>query len=86
MLKLLKYLGGAKMKKYIFGVMLVVIGFIISAFCFIYAVMNPYVINGREGLMTSFEGTNTDNPFIIATIIMLIGLSICFYESYIRKE
>lgn len=74
------------MKKFIFGMMLVVIGFIISAFCFIYAVMNPWDYNGITGLRGAFLGTHTGTPFIISMITMIIGLSICFYEAYISKK
>lgn len=74
------------MKKFIVGVMLVVIGFIVSAFCFIYAVMNPWDYNGITGLRGAFLGTNTGTPFVISMIIMVIGLLICSYEAYISKK
>ena len=74
------------MKRFIFGMMLVAMGFILSAFCFIYAVMNPVNFNGIGGLRGAFLGTYTGNPFIFSMIILLIGLAICFYESYISKE
>lgn len=74
------------MKRFIFGVMLVVIGFIFSAFCFIYAVMNPFQIDGVTGLRCAFRGTYTETPFVISMITMLIGLFICFYEAYISKK
>lgn len=74
------------MKKFIFGVMLAVIGFIVSIFCFIYAVMNPWNYNGITGLRGAFLGTHTGYPFVISMIIMVIGLSICFYEAYISKN
>lgn len=74
------------MKRFICGVMLVVIGFIISAFCFIYAVMNPWNYNGITGLRGAFLGTNTGTPFVISITTMVIGLLICFYEAYISKN
>lgn len=74
------------MKRFIFGVILVVIGFTISAFCFVYAVMNPWIYNGISGLMGSFLGTHTGIPFVISTIILVIGLFICFYEAYISEK
>ncbi len=74
------------MKRFIFGMMLVVIGFIFSAFCFIYAVMNPWNYNGITGLRGAFLGTYTGTPFIISIIILVIGILICFYEAYLRKK
>lgn len=74
------------MKRFIFGIILVVIGFIVSAFCFIYAVMNPWNYNGTSGLRGAFLGTHTGTPFVISMITMVIGLLICFYEAYISKE
>lgn len=66
--------------------MLVVIGLIFSAFCFVYAVMNPWDYNGITGLRGSFLGTHTWIPFITSIVTMAIGLLICFYEAYLRKE
>ena len=74
------------MKKFIFGVMLVVIGFVFTAFCFIYAVMHPWDYNGISGLKGSLLGTNTLVPFNISLITMVIGLGVCFYEAYLRKK
>ncbi|MDF2944609.1 MAG: hypothetical protein K0S01_3467 [Herbinix sp.] len=74
------------MKRFIFGAMLVFIGFIFSAFCFIYAVMNPWDYNGITGLKGAFLGTYTGTPFVISIIILVIGLLICFYEAYISKK
>lgn len=65
---------------------LVTIGFIISSFCFVYAVMHPWDYNGITGLRGAFLGTSTEAPFIISTITMVIGLLICYYEAYISKK
>ncbi len=74
------------MKRFIFGMMLVAMGFISSAFCFIYAVINPWDYNGITGLRGAFLGTHTGTPFVISMIVLVIGLIICFYESYISKN
>lgn len=74
------------MKRFIFGMMLVVMGFISSAFCFIYAVMNPWEGYGITGLREAFHVTHTWTPFVISMIVLVIGLIICFYESYISKN
>lgn len=74
------------MKRFLFGTMLVVIGFLSTSFCFIYAVIHPWVYNGITGLRASFLGTNTGIPFIISIIILIIGLSICFYEAYLSPK
>jgi hypothetical protein len=74
------------MKKFIFGMMLTVIGFIFTAFCFINAVMNPCDYNGITGLKGAFLGQDTGTPFTISLITMIIGLCLCFYEAYLRKD
>ena len=70
------------MKKFIFGIMLTIIGFTFSAFCFVYAVMNPCIHNGNQGLYYGFLTTYTLKPFIISFITMIIGLLICGYEAF----
>ena len=72
-------------KRMAFGILITMIGLVFSAFCFIYAMMNPYDVNGIEGLLGAFLGTETLVPFIIATIVMCVGIIICFREAY-RKE
>lgn len=74
------------MKKFIFGMMIAAIGFIFSAFCFIYAVMNPCIYNGISGLKGAFLSQDTWISFILSMITMIIGLCLCFYEAYLRKE
>lgn len=69
-------------KKMAFGILITIIGLVFSAFCFIYAVMHPYNYDGIEGLFGAFLGTDTLFPFIIATIVMCVGIIICFWEAY----
>lgn len=73
------------MKKFVFGIMLTVIGLIYSAFCFIYAVMNPWDYNGISGLQGAFLGTETLIPFLVSMTVIIVGLIICGYEAYRRK-
>lgn len=73
------------MKKIVFSIMLTIIGLIFSAFCFMYASLNPWDYNGVTGLMGSFLGTNMLMPFIISLIVMISGLVISWYEAYKRK-
>lgn len=74
------------MKRFIFGILIAVIGFIVSAFCFMYAVMNPCDYNGISGVRGAFLSQDTGTAFVISTIIMIIGLCLCFYEAFLRKE
>ncbi len=68
--------------KMIFGVLITIIGLVFSAFCFIYAVMNPWNWNGIGGLWGSFLGTHMLIPFIIGMVIMIVGIVLCFVEAY----
>lgn len=74
------------MKKMIFGILITIIGFFFSAFCFVYAMMNPVVYNGMEGVLWNFIGTDTLLPFIIGMIVMCAGLTICFFEAYMKDK
>ena len=73
------------MKKIIFGSLITFIGVILSACCFSYAAEHPWSYNGIDGLLGSFLGTQMLIPFIIGCVATLIGLTICFIESYIKK-
>lgn len=73
------------MKKFVFGILVLVIGLIFSAFSFMYAVMNPGIYNDTEGLRGSLLCADLMAPFRISTIVMLIGLYICGYEAYRKK-
>lgn len=69
-------------KKMTCGVLLTLIGFVFSAFCFFHAVLNPWTYNGINGLLGAFLGNETLVPFIISIIIMIAGLTICFVRAY----
>lgn len=70
------------MKKFSFGLLVSVIGLIFSAFSFMYAIIHPGIYNGTSGLTGALLCANLQLPFIISTIVMLIGLFICGYEAY----
>lgn len=71
--------------KMIFGVLVTIIGLVFSAFSFIYAVLNPWNYNGIDGLLGAFLGTHTLLPFIVGTIVLIVGLILCFKEAYRKK-
>lgn len=70
------------MKKTIFGGLIALIGLVFSVSAFICAAINPCDYNGITGLLGSFLGTDMLIPFIISTIVMLVGLTICGNEAY----
>ncbi len=73
------------LKKFLFGILVSLVGLIFSSFSFMYAIMNPGIYNGTGGLLGSLLCKDLLYPFIISIIVMLIGLLICGYESYRRK-
>jgi len=73
------------MKKMCFGIMLSVMGFLYSSFCFFYAAMHPWEYNGIGGMLGSFLGTHTLYPFIISLAVMVVGVCISGYEAYRKK-
>ncbi|MGN0660126.1 MAG: hypothetical protein ACI4JX_00240 [Oscillospiraceae bacterium] len=72
-------------KKMVCGVLLSIMGFVISAFCFIYAILNPCIYHGIEGLLGSMLGTYTLIPFVVSSVVMILGLAICFRTAF-KKE
>lgn len=74
------------MKKFIFGLMLFVLGAAVSGFNYSDAVLNPCTYNGIGGLRGAFLSRGTLNLTIVFVIIMLIGLGICGFEAYRKKS
>lgn len=72
------------MKKMIFAIALTTIGLIFTAFSFIWAAINPCDYNGITGLYGAFLGADMLLPFIISLVVMISGVLIMFYESYLR--
>ena len=73
------------MKKFVFGAFIMMLGLLFAAFSFIFAALNPWDYNGITGLFGSLLGTQMLIPFIVSLIIMVTGLTICWYEAYRRK-
>lgn len=69
-------------KKMTCGILLTLIGLVFSAFCFMNAVLNPWMYNGLDGLLGALLGTHTLIPFVIALIVMIFGLTICFWIAF----
>lgn len=74
------------MKKFILGIMLFTSGFIGTLAFLITSIYNPWQFNDIGGFLGFLLGTNMLIPFIVFTIISLIGLYICVYESYLKGK
>lgn len=66
------------MKKFIFGLVVFILGFIFSMLCLFYTIMNPVILNGKSGLFVSFKENFTLIPFAISLLIIIIGALICY--------
>lgn len=73
------------MKKFIFGLIIFLLGAAVSMFNYIDAVLNPCDYNGIRGLQGAFLGRGTLGMTIVSVIVMLIGLGICGFEAYKKK-
>ena len=73
------------MKKFIFGILVFLLGLVAMILNYIYAMINPWDYNGITGILGSLLGTNTLGTFIISIIVIICGLSICWFEAYKRK-
>ncbi len=73
-------------KKMIFGILLTLIGVAFSLFCFIHAAMNPWDYNGITGIWGSFLGTDMLFPFILALLVMCVGLALCYLDAYGKNK
>lgn len=73
------------MKRYLFGVMVFLLGMVNMVISFTYTIMNPGIYNNIGGLLGSFLCADTLIPFIIFTAITGLGLYICWYEAYCKK-
>lgn len=74
------------MKKFLFGLIVFLLGAVVSVFNYIDAVLNPCNYNGIGGLRGAFLGRGTLALTIIFMIIMLIGLGISGFEAYRKKN
>ena len=73
-------------KKMKFGVLLTVVGLVLSGLFIIYAAMHPWDWNGIRGLLGSLLGTETVLPFLVSMSAMVTGLVICWKEAYRKDE
>lgn len=73
------------MKKFIFGLIIFLLGAAVSMFNYIDAVLNPCYYNGIRGLQGAFLGRETLGMTIVSVIVMLISLGICGFEAYKKK-
>lgn len=69
-------------KKMICGVLLTVIGLVFSAFCFIWAVANPCLYNGMDGLLGALLNAGILIPFLLALSVMGAGVILCFILAF----
>lgn len=67
------------------GILLTLIGLVFSAFCFMNAVLNPWTYHGVGGLLGALLGSQTLIPFIVALVVMIFGLAICFWIAFKNK-
>lgn len=73
------------MKKMFFGALLLMCG-IIGMLVFIsLSVIHPWSYDNYTGLLGFLLGTKTVWVFALFCIMFIIGITICFYEAYIRK-
>lgn len=73
------------MKRFIFGIILIIIGLLYSLICFVYAILNPWISNDKTGLIVSLNQNHVLIPFLISVIILCLGILVCGYEAYKNK-
>lgn len=73
------------LKKTIFGVLLTVVGLVLTVSMFNYATHNVIEYNNIQGLYGSILGNEMLVPCIFSGILTIIGLLIVCFEAY-RKE
>ena len=73
------------MKRFLFGLLLSLVGLSSSLFCFIWAVPEPWHYRGIDGIIGSLLGNELFAPFLVFSLLMLLGMSICCAEAYRRK-
>jgi ABC-type Fe3+ transport system permease subunit len=73
-------------KKMITGVLMTIMGFVVSLVCFIYVLIAEETTYGGIGLFNIFIETGTLIPFIVSAVVMCIGLVLCFMEAYQERR
>ena len=76
------------MKKSTFGLLVTLISFVLFIVCFLNAfVINPYSeYNGIRGPLGSLLGNDMLFPFVVSLLGLVVGLFICGYEAYRKKN
>lgn len=77
------------MKKMIFGLALMVTGFVCTAMIIMAIVLsplNPYSYNGVEGWWGILLGMNLQLPFLFFICVSIVGFVICVIEAFVRRE
>lgn len=70
------------MEKIIFSLTLVSIGFVTSGFSLAVAIINPFIINGKSGIVPSLSGNHTTIPFYGGLFLLLLGLGLLVGQAY----
>jgi len=73
------------MKRFIFGLIIFLLGAVVSVFNYIDAVLNPCTYNGIDGLEGAFLSRGTLDITIFSMIVLLVGLCICGFEAFRKK-
>lgn len=73
------------MKRFIFGLIVFILGAVVSVFNYIDAVLNPCIYNGIGGLQGAFLYRGTLGMTTVSIIVMLGGLSIYGFEAYRKR-
>ncbi len=73
------------MKRFLFGLIVFILGAVVSVFNYIDAVLNPGTYNGIGGLQGAFLCRGTLGITVVFIIVMLAGLGICGLEAYRKR-
>jgi len=73
------------MKRFLFGLLLSTIGLSYSLFCFIWSVKEPWHYRGVDGILGSLLGNELLTPYVVFSLLMMLGIAICCVEAYKRK-
>ncbi|OPX44082.1 hypothetical protein CLHUN_18780 [Ruminiclostridium hungatei] len=74
------------MKRFIFGLIIFLFGAVIFVFNYIDAVLNPCNFNGIGGLKGAFLGRGTLDITVISVVVLLVGLGICGFEAFRKRD
>jgi hypothetical protein len=74
------------MKRMIFGIVLFVSGLVGAITLTVAAIFAPAFCDNATGVLGSMLCFGTRLPFILLCVLGIIGLVICVYEAYFRKQ